>query len=165
MNRTYLLLGSNIGDAAAHIQYATDRIAQNVGKITKASSFYITEPWGGISQDNFYNIVLQVETKLEAQEVLKKILEIEIEAGRERKEKYGPRIIDIDIIFFNQEIINRSGLTVPHPLLQERKFTLVPLSEIDPKFKHPVFAKTMSTLLQECKDKQDVIKKDETVKY
>ncbi len=165
MHTFYLILGSNMGDAKANIQNACNEINKLVGKIIAASSYYITAPWGGIEQNDFYNIVLKIKSDQTPSVVLERVLKIEKDAGRERLEKYGPRLIDIDILFCDNEIINLPGLTIPHPLIQERNFALVPLVEIAPDLQHPVYNKTISELLLECNDEQLVIKKAETVNF
>ncbi len=165
MHTFFLILGSNIGDAKANVQHACNEIKKQVGKITAASSYYVTAPWGGIDQNDFYNLVIKVESGDSPSTVLNTVLKIEKDAGRERLEKYGPRLIDIDILFCDNQIINLPGLTIPHPLVQKRNFALTPLSEIAPQLKHPVFHKTIRELLKECTDEQMVIKKEDTVNF
>ena len=152
MNLVVLSLGSNVGN---RLQYLTDakRLLERNGCWTmKRSSVYETEAWGNTEQASFYNAVLYTQTELSARELMNKILEIEKSLGRIRTEKWAPRTIDIDILFFNDEIVHEEHLTIPHPHLQERKFVLVPLDEIVPDLIHPVFKKNVSQLLLELND-------------
>jgi 2-amino-4-hydroxy-6-hydroxymethyldihydropteridine diphosphokinase len=151
-SKIYLLTGSNIGNSQAHLQLAVDKISIAVGLITKQSTIYKTEPWGNKDQQDFLNQVLEVTTTLKPAEVLSTILDIEHQMGRNRIHKWEPRIIDIDLLFYGDEIINTPQLIVPHPLLHERMFTLLPLSEIAQDFVHPVLKKTIGELLIECTD-------------
>jgi 2-amino-4-hydroxy-6-hydroxymethyldihydropteridine diphosphokinase len=157
-NKAYLLTGGNMGNRAGHLRDAADRISHSFGKIIIESSVYETEPWGKTNQRSFLNQVLFIETQLSAPEVMKSILSLEEKMGRIRSEKYGARIIDIDILFFNQEIIYAAGLTIPHPEIQNRRFALAPMNEIAPEFVHPVFLKSINTLLKDCEDKLKVKK-------
>lgn len=153
MHTVYLLTGSNIGDSTANLLNASILIHQRIGKIVDASSVYKTEPWGNKQQQDFLNQVLKVETMLSANEVMQNIFEAEKEMGRTRIHKWEPRIIDIDILFFDTIVINETHLKIPHPLLQNRMFTLIPLNELSPKLNHPVLNKSISQLLNECTDK------------
>ena len=148
----YLLTGSNIGNSQAYLQIAIEKITVALGSITKQSSIYITEPWGNTNQQDFLNQVLEVETALTAHEVLTIILAIETEMGRNRLHKWEPRMIDIDLLFYADEIIESDELVVPHPLLHQRRFTLLPLAEIAANVVHPIFNKTVSELLIDCTD-------------
>ena len=152
----FLGIGSNVGDRGANIQAAAILIDKNIGKIAKKSLVYETEPWGEPNQDPFYNQVLMVNTTLEAREILEKISRIERELGRERKEKWGPRVIDIDILFYGKRLIRDKGLEIPHPELHKRAFVLVPMMEIAPEFEHPVLKKPMDELYMECEDNSTV---------
>jgi len=158
MNNVTLLLGSNVGNRFAHLETALQMIKNEIGKIALQSSVYETEPWGNTKQGFFLNQVVVVESQLEAEKIMKHLISMEKKMGRERTEKWGPRIIDIDILFFNEEIISTNQLTVPHPSLHERKFTLIPLNEIMPGFIHPVLKKTVSDLLNETQDSLEVKK-------
>jgi 2-amino-4-hydroxy-6-hydroxymethyldihydropteridine diphosphokinase len=151
-----LLLGSNVGKKAQNLKIAKNLIEQEAGHLIRLSSVYRTEPWGNSSQDLFYNQVLLVETDLLPSSLLEKILSIEMQMGRIRDQKWGPRLIDIDILDYNGQIIQNSELIVPHPFMHERMFTLIPLKEIASEWKHPVFHKTVSQLIQECKDTNKV---------
>jgi 2-amino-4-hydroxy-6-hydroxymethyldihydropteridine diphosphokinase len=152
MNQTYLLIGGNMGNRQENLEVATRRIAANIGEIKQSSAIYETEAWGLEEQPAFLNQVLLVSSTLNAQQVLKQILNIEHDMGRERIQKFGPRIIDIDILFFNRDIIHEPGLNVPHPQLHLRRFTLKPLNDIAPQFRHPELGKTISDLLSTCPD-------------
>lgn len=152
MHKIFLLTGSNIGDSESNLLSASKFIHQQIGKVVAASHVYKTEPWGNKNQQLFLNQVLKIETELAPNTLMKTILEIETAMGRNRKIKWEPRIIDIDILFYDDEIIDEENLKVPHPLIHERRFTLVPLNEIAPTFIHPKFKKTISELLQNCSD-------------
>jgi 2-amino-4-hydroxy-6-hydroxymethyldihydropteridine diphosphokinase len=118
----------------------------------QVSSIYETAAWGMENQEAFLNQVLEIETNLNPDELLQSILQIEEGLGRKRELKYGPRTIDIDILFFNDQVIDQEGLKIPHPQLQNRRFVLVPLNEIASNKIHPIFKKTISQLLAECPD-------------
>ena len=152
MNQTYLLIGGNLGNRFNNLEKARSLIAAVIGKIINASAVYETEAWGIKEQPAFLNQVLIVSTSLDPDQLLSRILSIEHEMGRERTQKFGPRSIDIDILFYNQEIIDQPGLIIPHPQLHLRRFTLEPLNEISPSFIHPLFDKSIAELLQECPD-------------
>lgn len=152
MNEAYLLTGGNIGGRFNYLLKAKEEVEKRCGHILQQSSIYETAAWGKEDQNSFLNQVLKIETSLSAENLLKSILQIEEDLGRKREEKYGPRIIDIDILFFNEDVIDIDGLKIPHPQLQNRKFVLAPLNEIAPQKVHPVFCKTISQLLAECAD-------------
>jgi 2-amino-4-hydroxy-6-hydroxymethyldihydropteridine diphosphokinase len=152
MNAAYLLIGGNTGDRLQYLQSAVEAIGKQCGKIKKKSSIYETAAWGNQNQNSFLNLALEVSTGLSAYELLDCILQIEESMGRIRKEKYGPRIIDIDILLFNEEIIDARNLKVPHPELPNRRFALQCLREIAPNKKHPVLHKTIAQILKECRD-------------
>jgi len=141
-----------MGNRQENLEIATRRIAATIGEIKQSSAIYETEAWGLEEQPAFLNQVLLVSSTLNAQQVLKQILNIEHDMGRERIQKFGPRIIDIDILFFNRDIIHEPGLNVPHPQLHLRRFTLKPLNDIAPQFRHPELGKTISDLLSTCPD-------------
>lgn len=152
MPKIYILTGSNIGDSLALLQQAKLKINQLIGLVVEVSSIYKTAPWGNTNQQDFLNQVLLVETSLLPEQVLKMALDIEQNMGRIRTKKWAPRIIDIDILFYGDEIINQPSLIVPHPLLHERRFTLAPLAEIAPFYIHPSLQKSIELLLNECPD-------------
>ncbi len=156
MNLIYLLIGGNLGNPIENLSIASDLIEKELGKIITASSIYQTASWGITEQPDFLNQVLLVETKLSAKETMQLILSIENKMGRIRTLKNASRIIDIDILFFNDEIINKENLTIPHPEIQNRKFALIPLNEIAPDLMHPVFTKSIKNLLSTSKDKLEV---------
>jgi 2-amino-4-hydroxy-6-hydroxymethyldihydropteridine diphosphokinase len=158
MNRVLLLLGSNLGDALAHLTDAKNLIESTIGLIYRSSSVYGTKAWGKQDQSDFLNQVIEISTTHSAIETLRSILKIETQLGRVRQEKWGSRLIDIDILFFNSEIIHYPDLEIPHPQIIHRRFTLIPLSEIVPEFIHPVLKKTLYQLLTECTDTLEVIK-------
>jgi 2-amino-4-hydroxy-6-hydroxymethyldihydropteridine diphosphokinase len=160
MNTAYLLLGGNIGDREIVIAKAAELINSACGKIIKQSSLYESAPWGFIDNNMFINQVIQIETAMTADELLENLLNIELLLGRTRNNSanYTSRIIDIDILFFNDDIINEEKLRIPHPLLQERRFTLEPLKEIAAELVHPAFNKTISDLLNECNDYTKITK-------
>jgi 2-amino-4-hydroxy-6-hydroxymethyldihydropteridine diphosphokinase len=148
----YLLLGSNMGDSKAFLGQAREAVSNRVGVIRQQSSLYRTAPWGNTDQQDFYNQVLEVETARSARECLIAVLKAELDMGRVRHEKWAPRTIDIDILFFSNAIINESDLKVPHPLLHKRRFTLEPLNEIAPDLVHPLLKMNISSLLAACDD-------------
>lgn len=152
MNEAYLLTGGNIGDRLDYLTKAKETIRKKCGNILQESSIYETAAWGMENQEAFLNQVLKIETNSNPDELLQIILQIEESLGRKREMKYGPRTIDIDILFFNDEVIDREGLKIPHPQLQNRRFVLAPLNEIASTKIHPVFNKTISRLLAECPD-------------
>ncbi|MBL7703345.1 MAG: 2-amino-4-hydroxy-6-hydroxymethyldihydropteridine diphosphokinase [Ferruginibacter sp.] len=158
MNKMYLLLGSNQGNSKIQLTKATRQIEKQIGGIIRQSSLYSTAAWGSINQPDFLNQVIIVETKLSAQQTMQTILKIEEEMGRIRTVKNAPRIIDIDILYYNKEIINQPELTVPHPQIQNRRFVLVPLNQLSPNLIHPVLNKTTHQLLINCPDKLNVKK-------
>lgn len=156
MNKAYLLTGGNIGDREEQLATARQLISQTCGTITGSSSLYETAAWGNTDQPAFLNQALAIETMLTARQLLRHILKIERQMGRVRKEKYGPRIIDIDILLFNNEIHNYPLLKLPHPELQNRRFALLPLGEIAAETVHPVFHLTIEQLLAACTDVLEV---------
>jgi 2-amino-4-hydroxy-6-hydroxymethyldihydropteridine diphosphokinase len=148
----YLLLGSNMGQSKALLANAADHIQQLIGPIQVQSYIYKSDAWGKEDQDPFLNQVLLVETPLSASDLLQSLLKIEQQMGRIRSVKWGARIIDIDILFYDNEQIQNDNLIIPHPALAERRFTLIPLNEIAPDFLHPVLNKTIASLLLTCTD-------------
>ena len=157
-NKAYLLTGGNIGNAAEQLAIARDLISQQCGIISNASSLYETAAWGNTEQPAFLNQALELETALNARQLIRHLLKIEKQMGRIRKEKYGPRIIDIDMLLFNTEKHNYHFLKIPHPELQNRRFALLPLAQIAGEVVHPVFNKNIDQLLEECADTLEVKK-------
>ena len=158
MNKAYLLTGGNLGDREKNLAFAKELIQQQCGTIFAASSLYETAAWGNTDQPAFLNQALELDTAFNARQLIRRILKIEKLMGRVRKEKYGPRIIDIDILLFNNEKHNYQFLRLPHPEMQNRRFALLPLAEIAPDIVHPVLNKTITKLLNECEDELDVKK-------
>jgi 2-amino-4-hydroxy-6-hydroxymethyldihydropteridine diphosphokinase len=152
MINVFLLLGSNLGNRELFLQQAVQLIEQNVAPVTQASGIYETQSWGKTDEPDYLNQVVQLITELPAQIVLERILDIEIILGRKRDVKWGSRIIDIDILFYGDKIINEPGLIVPHPELHNRRFTLEPLGELAPDLIHPVLKKSVLELKKELKD-------------
>jgi 2-amino-4-hydroxy-6-hydroxymethyldihydropteridine diphosphokinase len=157
MTNVYLLIGSNVGNREKNLEKAIDEIEKGIGAIDKKSKIYSTEPWGEKDQDDFLNQALSIKSKLKPKAILKKIAEIEKKIGREETFKWGPREIDIDILFYGDELISEIDLTVPHPFLHERRFTLIPLSEIAPELYHPIIGASIIDLLVECEDQSEVL--------
>ena len=159
LNITYILLGGNIGNVAKAFREATDLLSLNVGRISNQSKLYKSDAWGFESSDQFINQVLEIETELSSHQLLNETQEIEQQLGRVRnpnQEGFESRIIDVDILYFNSEIINSPELTIPHYAMHQRKFTLLPLSEIAPQFTHPIFNKNSISLLDTCEDNSTV---------
>jgi 2-amino-4-hydroxy-6-hydroxymethyldihydropteridine diphosphokinase len=152
----FLLLGSNLHLPEQNLSGAKNFLEKRAGKIVKASSVYRTAPWGVSDQPDFYNQTVQIETSLEPEQLLDQILSIEAEMGRAREKKWGPRIIDIDILLYDQIIINSSTLKIPHPGIPDRRFTLLPLSEIAAEVIHPALNTSIGELLKACRDELPV---------
>lgn len=154
----FLLLGSNQGDAALNLATARENIEKKAGVVVAASALYRSAAWGLEDQPDFINQVVQISSEYAPEILLEKILSIEMDMGRKRVRKWGPRLIDIDLLFYGNEVVNTSALQLPHPGIPQRKFTLVPLAELAPDFIHPTLKKTIATLLEECVDPLEVIK-------
>ncbi len=159
MNSAYILMGGNLGNREEYLQQAATFIAQLIGKVAQASAIYETAPWGLSHQPGFLNQVMHVITPMNAHDCLQQLLLIEEKMGRKRLLKNGPRTIDLDILFFNNDVIQDAALVVPHPRLQERRFVLVPLAEIAPNYVHPLLHVSVADLLKNCTDTLDVYKK------
>ncbi|HBS88857.1 MAG: 2-amino-4-hydroxy-6-hydroxymethyldihydropteridine diphosphokinase [Bacteroidetes bacterium GWF2_38_335] len=164
MNKVYLLLGTNLGEKENNIDKACEGIENEIGLIYDLSPIYETEPHGFKHESNFLNRVVCIRTCFSADEVLEKILAIELKMGRTRTGgDYQARVIDIDILFFGDQIIEKPGLIVPHPRLQDRKFVLIPLNEIASDLIHPTLKKSVSELLEKCYD-EGMVKKYQSTK-
>ena len=159
METIYLLLGSNQGDSLKVLNETIQKLGE-LGDVISQSSVYKTGAWGKTNQPDFYNQVIDFRSKLEPVALLNELKAIENSLGRIITEKWGPRLIDIDILFYGNITINSSELTIPHSRLHERKFTLIPLNELNPEFIHPVFKKSVKILLAECQDNLTVVKLD-----
>jgi len=156
MNNVFLIVGSNLGNRKKNLQTAATFIGEQIGRIIQSSKIYETEPWGLADQPAFYNQVHLVKSKLNAQMIIDIILKTEKKMGRVRTIKNAARIIDIDILFFNEEIIHEPNLIIPHREIPNRRFVLMPLNEIAPLMIHPVLKKNISELLATCKDQLKV---------
>ncbi len=153
-NRVYLIIGSNQGDKRMLLARAEELINLRVGVVQLRSSCYETEAWGFETEATFYNRVLDVDCRLAPAELLARCLDIEMCLGRERSVSgYASRTMDIDILFYNQEVVQETGLQIPHPRMHLRKFCLEPMNELAPCFSHPVLHKSMQQLLTECEDR------------
>lgn len=149
-------MGGNEGQTFSNLKSAIELIGKKLGPVTAISSFYTTKAWGPVPQPDFINVAIAIKTIFPPLYCLKTVLDIERSFGRRRTIKYGPRTLDIDIIYYGHEILNHPDLKLPHPEMSKRQFVLVPLSEIAPKFKHPVFHKNNLQLLQQSKDTLEV---------
>lgn len=142
-----------MGNSQQQLAVAREHVSKKIGAVIRQSKLYQTAAWGNTDQPDFLNQVIVVSSKYDAFSVLEKILQIEHTLGRIRTIKNAPRIIDIDILFFNKDLINTKNLVVPHPAIQERRFVLTPLNELSPLFIHPVLGKSNHALLLKCSDK------------
>ncbi len=158
MEKVVLHLGSNMGDRAHNLDRAISYIQQTIGTITRLSSVFITEAWGVVDQPDFLNQVVVLDTMLSPENLIQTVQKIETIIGKEKEFHWGPRYIDIDVLFFGSQIINKKHLRVPHPEIQYRNFVLVPLNEIEPDFIHPVLNKSIDNLTKSCDDTLSVAK-------
>jgi len=159
MNTAYLILGGNIGNRLQNLQEAIQLISKKAGLITETSDVFTTSAWGNTDQPDFLNQAVCLQTHLTAEDLLETLISIEQLLGRVRDhQKWTERVIDIDILFYNRDIINTPDLKIPHPYLQERMFVLVPMAQLASMFVHPALNKNIQTLLLECTDKLEVIK-------
>jgi len=157
LRTTYLSLGTNLGKKLDNLQNAVNLIAHKVGRVSKVSSIYKTKSWG-FKSDDFFNICIEVSTNLNPENLLDQVLKVEKELGRIREDsdEYKARIIDIDVLLFDDDIIFYNDLKVPHPRMLKRKFVLVPLTEIAPNVKHPIAKKTTLMCLHSCDDNTEI---------
>ena len=151
MNEVYLGLGSNKGERLTYLKRAIDEL-HKVGKVITISPVYETEPWGKIGQPPFLNAVIRMETELAPLLLLREIKVIEQRIGRQPSQRWGPREIDIDILFYDELVLDTHELKVPHPYLHVRPFVLIPLADIAPDLVHPVLKKTVYELVKELSD-------------
>jgi len=156
MNEVYLQLGSNIGDRLDNLDQSIKIITERIGNVLEKSSVYESTPWGVENQRNFLNQVIFVKSNFDPYTILDLVLQIEKDMGRIRIEKWGERIIDIDILFIDDLIIESENLCIPHEFIAKRKFVLQPMCEIASAFIHPKLNKTISQLLEECIDDEKV---------
>ena len=156
MEGIFLLLGSNRGDKRAKIEGGLKSIETRIGNINKRSGIYKTKAWGYKNQDSFLNLVIEITSVKSPKDILDEITEIEKSAGEKKRFKWGPRFLDIDILFYGDEIIEDANLIIPHPEIQNRNFTLKPLLEIAPELKHPILSLTITELYEVCKDRGSV---------
>ena len=146
-----------MGNRLQNLHQAVAQLSAACGPVLQQSAVYETAAWGKTDQAAFLNQALLLHTSLSARELITAILLVEEKMGRHREEKFGPRVIDIDIIFYNNDIVKEPDLTIPHPEMQNRRFVLVPLHEIAPAFVHPILQKSIAQLLEECEDTLPVI--------
>jgi 2-amino-4-hydroxy-6-hydroxymethyldihydropteridine diphosphokinase len=158
MSTAYLLIGGNLGNRSANLQKAVFHMEQTCGKIVQSSAIYETSAWGLTQQPAFYNQALILSTPLSPKDLMQELLSIELQMGRIREIKMGPRIIDLDILLIDQLVLDTELLQLPHPSLAIRRFALLPLAEIAPDLLHPFLQKTMQQLLEICPDQLDVQK-------
>ena len=154
----FLLLGSNKGNRLSYLKKAEEIICSRLGRIESKSSIYETAAWGKTDQQSFYNLVINIQTSLAPNILLDEILKIEIEIGRVREEKWGERVIDIDILYYGNQMVETENLVIPHPYIAQRRFTIIPLVEIAPDFIHPKLNISQKTLLSNCEDTLEVKK-------
>ena len=148
MSIVYIGIGSNLGDRKANCMRAIELLAGKGIVVRKESSLYETDPWGDKNQPKFINMAIEIETELKPQDLLGILAGIEKELGRKKSRKWGPRIIDLDILLYNSITIDQDDLKIPHPFMHERDFVLKPLYEIAPDVKHPVLNLSTGKLLQ-----------------
>lgn len=156
MTATYLSLGSNVGERAENIANAIAALNERGVRVLRESALYETEPVGLREQPWFLNGVVEAETALAPERLIETVLGIEKQMGRHRSIPGGPRLIDIDILFYGSQVVRAASLEIPHPRLADRRFVLVPLHEIAPSLRHPMLEKTVAELLSETPDRSDV---------
>lgn len=155
-NRVFIALGSNLGDRFYYIQQALLAIDERLGPIVQCSSLYESEAWGDKDQQNFYNAVCEIHGKINALALLRELQIIEREQGKRKERTWGPRTLDLDIIYYGKKIIVEKDLIIPHPNMYLRNFVLQPLAEIAPEFIHPLMKKKTKSLLRECPDQTKI---------
>ena len=155
-NEALILLGSNLGDRKAYLCKAIDLISKSLGEVNDTSGIYVTAAWGIDNANDFYNQAVSLHTEKTAIDTLNGLLAIEEVLGRIRTGEMTSRTIDLDIAFWNDEVIEKSNLIVPHPRLHMRSFALAPLNEIVPEKVHPVLSKSVSELYESCPDQSEV---------
>ncbi|HCL4548029.1 2-amino-4-hydroxy-6-hydroxymethyldihydropteridine diphosphokinase [Clostridium botulinum] len=151
MHTAYVAFGSNIGEKESYIKRALEKIEERGMKIIKVSPIYETEPYGVLDQDSFLNGVVKIETNLTPEDLIGELLNIEKQLDRIRERRWGPRTIDLDIIFYDDLIINEKDLVIPHKDMENREFVLKPLCDIDENFIHPVLKKSVRELYDRLK--------------
>jgi len=157
MSRIFLSLGSNLGDRRSHIEQAVEMLTRSAGKLRRRSALYETEPWADTPGDDFLNLVVEMTTELEPLPLLEVLHATEAACGRKPDPvRYAPREVDIDILFYGTDVLAFPNLVIPHPALQDRRFVMVPMCEIAPRWKHPVSGATMAALLRRCTDPKQV---------
>lgn len=157
MHTYYLHLGSNKGDRTSYLSNAIKQITAKIGQVTDQSAIYQTEPWGKKDQDEFLNMAIKVESNLAPEDALNAAKKIETDMGSAKKGKWGPRIIDIDILYCDDLIMEKDNLVIPHPHIYERNFVLIPLMEIAGDFIDPVKEMSIEDIFDLCKDESEVL--------
>ncbi|MEO6169199.1 MAG: 2-amino-4-hydroxy-6-hydroxymethyldihydropteridine diphosphokinase [Chitinophagales bacterium] len=152
----YLLLGTNVGDRQQHLQHGLEKIKTTAGDFQQVSSVYETEPWGVVNQDDYLNMVVEIKTFFSPEELFKQLKAIETAEGRTDATKYAPRTLDIDVLFYDDLVLESEYLIIPHPRLHLRRFVLKPLEEIAASLIHPLLGKSIRELLKECGDYKNV---------
>jgi 2-amino-4-hydroxy-6-hydroxymethyldihydropteridine diphosphokinase len=159
MKNVFLSIGTNLGNREKNLQQAIAEIHNSIGQVLMSSSIYQTEPWGFQAEEEFLNMVVKIESDFTPIVLLEKVLKTESEMGRVRgPEHFSSRLIDIDILLYDNIIVDKENLKIPHPLLQERRFVLVPLCEIAAELIHPALKRSFAELLENCKDRGKVKK-------
>lgn len=156
MEKVLLHLGSNVGDRLALLQKGIDLLNKHVGQVIDVSNIYETEPWGLKDQSNFLNLALSIKTLLNPSDLLAAVKNIEVETGRVKEAHWGPRVLDIDILLYSNDIVSKSDLKIPHQEIQNRNFVLIPLMEIAGETIHPILNKSIEDLYAESKDSCEV---------
>ncbi len=156
MSSCHLHLGSNLGDREVQIARAIQMIEESIGPVICSSAMYETAAWGKVDENDFVNIALEVEHYLTPSQLLKTVNQIEDRLGRIRIEKWGARVIDIDIIFMEDTVVKTERLSIPHNLMHKRNFVLYPMVEIAPDFIHPIINETLTNILENCEDETRV---------